>query len=343
MTGLALAFLLLFAPSPDLEPGLREAVRRSPHSFEANFSLGEFLISKKKLSQAIPFLESAHRANPAHEGAGYDLVLAYLKTGAIDKARSRVNEMLAKSEAADLHNLLGTIENKAGNIITAGKEFERAAQMDPNERNLFDLGDHLLRNQGFEDALKVFRHGVGLFAGSPQLRVGLGVAQYSLGNYDDAVESLCMAVDLNPADDRPLDFLGRMRDISPKLSVEVTRRLAGFVERYPNNAQANYFYALSLWNRRDHKLTQTEANRVESLLKRAATLEPNQSATYYELGLFYEDRAQPQEAVSAYEQALKAEPANAKAHYRLGQLYSHLGRKEAARLHLAAYRRLHPN
>lgn len=58
-------------------------------------------------------------------------------------------------------------------------------------------------------------------------------------NTPAAVQSLCQAVDLNPADAKALSVLGKMYDISPETADEVTKRLARFVELYPDSSQTN--------------------------------------------------------------------------------------------------------
>src|SRR5947208_12079162 len=82
---------------------------------------------------------------------------------------------------------------------------------------------------------------------SARLHVGLGIAQYSQGQYKDAVQSFCEAADLAPSDPRPYQFLGEMYGVAPGLGPEITERLARFVKVQPRNALAHFHYALSLW------------------------------------------------------------------------------------------------
>ncbi|PYT30988.1 MAG: hypothetical protein DMG57_06525 [Acidobacteria bacterium] len=144
----------------------------------------------------------------------YDLALAYLQTGAIAKSREVISALLDRKDRAELHNLSGDVEEAEGHVQDAVKQYEIAARMDPTEKNLFDLGSHLLLHRGFEPALKVFAFATPRDPQSAKLRVGLGIAHYSLGQYDDAVETLCQAVDLDPKDTKALDFLGKMYDVS---------------------------------------------------------------------------------------------------------------------------------
>ncbi len=69
-------------------------------------------------------------------------------------------------------------------------QYETAAHMDPSESNLFDWGSELLIARTLAPAIEVFQHATERYPKSPRLVIGLGMALYSRGNYDDAVKSL---------------------------------------------------------------------------------------------------------------------------------------------------------
>jgi tetratricopeptide (TPR) repeat protein len=317
------------------EGALLEQVRLHPESFQANHLLGEFYIQQHKLETAIPYLEKAWEIDPAHYDNSYDLALAAFEAGLTAKSREVVAALLAREDKAELHNLLGDLEEKDGHVQEAAAQFERAARMDPSEKNLFDLGSALLRHGGYQPALTVFEYGGGRYPQSSKIRVGLGIAYYSLRKYTDAVEALCQAVDLDPKDTRALDFLGKMYDVAPELSDEVTRRLARFVELYPGNAAAAYYYALSLQRRSLSAAVDTK--RAEALLKRAVELDPKFADAHYELGLMYEDEKQVDKAVHEFEIAVRLRPDLSKAHYRLARLYQKQGKSALAEKELRAF------
>jgi tetratricopeptide (TPR) repeat protein len=138
------------------ERRLLEAVRRTPDSFEAQYQFASFLLQQRKLQAALPHLERARAIDPAHYACGHDLALALLELGKLADARAQIASMMAAHENAELHNLLGNVEERAGNFAGADPEYERAAHMAPTEEHLFDWGNNLLQLQAFEDATKVF-------------------------------------------------------------------------------------------------------------------------------------------------------------------------------------------
>ena len=106
----------------------------------------------------MPFLQQAQQINPSSYDNGYDLSLAYSLTGRPAEARALVQDLLKKKNTAELHNLLGEIEEKDGKFVAAANEFEAAAHMDPSESNLFDWGSELLLHRTLGPAIEVFQH-----------------------------------------------------------------------------------------------------------------------------------------------------------------------------------------
>jgi tetratricopeptide (TPR) repeat protein len=322
------------------ENALLEQVRSHPESFQPNHALGEFYIQQHRLSAAIPYLEKAREIDLSNYDNAYDLALAYLQTGLTAKSREVITELLREKDRAELHNLLGDVEEAQGHVTEAAQQYETAARMDPSEKNLFDLGSDLMLHRGFEPALKVFVFAAERYPKSAKVRVGLGTAHYSLGQYDDAVESLCQAVDLDPADTKALDFLGRMYDVSPRFAEEVTERLAHFVQTYPDNAAAHYYYALSLRKRALVPGSNGAQAKAEAHLLRAVQLNPAYAEAHFELGLLYEDEKLDANAIQEYQLATRLRSDLSKAHYRLGRLYQKNGQPVLAQKEFDAFEAL---
>ncbi len=338
---LALVLALTAAEVPATENALVENAKQHPASFAANRHLAEYYIRHNQILAALPWLEKARSLNAADYDNSYDLALAWLETGNPRGARKLVLEMLSQQDRAELHNLLGDVEEAEGQVQEAAEQYERAARLDPSEKNLFDLGTDLMRHRGFEPAVKVFLFATQRYPHSARLRVGLGTAYYSTGQYDEAVETLCQAVDLAPTDTRALDFLGKMYDVSPRFAGEVTKRLDHFARVYPGNAAASYYYALSLRKRALTPGPDGSSGEAEKLLLRAVRLNPNYAEAHLELGLLYEDEKQESRAIEQYEAVIRIHGADVgRAHYRLGRLYQREGQTALARKEFDAFEAL---
>ncbi len=323
-----------------IEKGLKEAVRSDARSFAAHHNLGEFYIQQGNLAAAIPYLEEAQRLDPAHYANGYDLALLYFQTGRLPQARAQLQRMIRLKDAAELHSLLGDVEDGAGNLVAAAEAYERAARMEESEDHLLDLGNSLIRINAFDAATQIFQYGLGKYPRSAKLRVGMGIAHYSRGQYDDAVKTLCEAVDLDPTDARAYLFLGEMYGVSVEMAEEITRRMAQFAKHHPKNALAHYYFAVNLrQGRRSAEIT-GDLKQIETLLKTAIALDPKLALAHYELGVFYADQQRDGEAIEALRNAVEFNPDLEKAHYRLARLYQRAGQSTLAAKEMEIFQRL---
>lgn len=312
------------------EAALRRAQSAQPRAFGPNLALGQYLLEAGEPARAVPFLAAAVAARPDDGPAQYDLAVAQIETGRLGEARKLLDGM-APSPSRD--HLEAQWLTASGQPSPAAAKYQRAAEAAPTERHLFDWGNHLQNYGAPEPALRIFRYAIERFPASARLKVGEGVALYTLRQYDEAVKAVCAGVDLNPADLRPLVFLGLMIDLTPESAPMVRQRLAAFAERYPRDAQAQYLYGLSL--------TKTSIPAAaEPFLRRASTLAPRMHDPHLELGKLYADANRTAEAVRELETALRLAPRLEAAHYRLGLLYQRLGQRELANRHLAEYRKL---
>ncbi len=156
------------AGSAATESSLRDAVARDPENFEANRQLGRLLADRGEAKEALPCLEKASLLRP---------------------------------QDAELHHLRGYVQEKLGNPLEAVREYQRAAELDPSEPNLFDWGTELLTHRALEPASEVFTKGNRMFPKSVRMLVALGVAEYARGSYERAAESLGSASDLDPGNE----------------------------------------------------------------------------------------------------------------------------------------------
>ncbi len=226
------------------------------------------------------------------------------------------------------------IEEKQGNPLQAVHEYQRAAEMNPSESNFFDWGAELLVHHAVEPAIEVFTKGHRLFPDSARMLVGLGVAWYARGSYEQAALRLCEASDLNPGDPNPYLFLGKIQSVETTQSEGLVERLQRFARLQPENALANYYYALSLWKQRKNLDDAQTVVQVESLLQKSVRLDPKLGPAYLQLGILSSDRKDFSQAISDYQKAIAANPRLEEAHYRLAQAYRRIGEQLKAQQEL---------
>jgi tetratricopeptide (TPR) repeat protein len=322
------------------EEQFRKAAQLEPENFDANHNLGEAYVRAGKIAEATPFLEKAQRIDPSSYDNGYDLSLAYLLTGHTKGARELIHALLQQKNTAELHNLLAEVEEKDGNFVTAANEFEIAAHMDPSESNLFDWASELLVHRTLEPSIEIFRQATERYPQSSRLAIGLGMALYSLGKYDDAVVSLLRAADLSPSDPRIYPFLSRAYDSSPGQADEVIKRFRRFADLQPRNGRALYYYAMSLWKGKRAQDPGLDLHQIESLLTKSIELDPTLAEAQLQLGNLYSDQSKYADAIPHYKRAVALNSDLADAHYRLGQAYVRTGEKDRAQQELQVYQQL---
>jgi tetratricopeptide (TPR) repeat protein len=324
----------------EAEVHLRKAAELAPETYDANHNLGELYIQLNKLQEAVPYLKRAQEINSSAYNNGYDLALASERIGNLAEARQQLEDLIRVNDTAELHSLLGVIEERSKNYLASAAQFEKAAHMDPSENNIFEWGTELLLHQTFEPAIEVFKAGLARYPQSSQMKIGSGVAQYGLGNFDAGAQAFLEASDMNPVDRLPLIFLGKAYDnLSPSIKDQVILRFAGFVQADQHDALVRYYYAMALW-RQGGDMEPARQSLVESLLKSAAALDASFADARLQLGILYANQSKFDEAIARYEQALKINSENPTVHYRLGQSLARTGATARAKEEFGQFERL---
>jgi Flp pilus assembly protein TadD len=288
------------------EKSLREALAHAPASAEANHRLGALLLASGRAEEAVAYLRKAAEIQPGD---------------------------------AEVHHALGDAEEKRGDPLEAVRQYQRAAELDASEPYLFDWGAELLLHHAPEPAIEVFTKGNSRYPKSARMLIGLGAAAFARGANDEAVQRMCEASDLNPVDPAPYLFLGKMLRAGNRPSQEEIDKLQRFVKLQPQNAEANYYYAVALWKSRKDPDDPAVAQ-AESLLARAVQLNRKFAPAYLELGILHAEERDYVKAIADYQQAIQIDPRLEEAHFRLGQAYRQAGEAEKSKEELRIHRQL---
>jgi tetratricopeptide (TPR) repeat protein len=296
------------------------------------------------VANRIPSLELAYQTHPGDFRNAYELALAYAGAGKFDRARAQAQTVLSgqnktDQQKAELHHLLADVDEKLGDFLNAVHEYQLAAEFETSETNLFDWGAELLLHKAAEPAIEVFTKGSHAFPQSVRMLTGLGAAWYSLGSYDKAVQRFGEASDLNPADPNPYVFMGKMQASEMGESPQALEKLARFAKVQPQNAWANYYYAVALWKEKS-TADQAQTEQIQSLLERAVHLDPKLGVAYLQLGIVYSEQGDIPKAIVSYRHAIEASPDLEQAHYRLGRLYNQTGETAEAQTEVKEYERI---
>jgi tetratricopeptide (TPR) repeat protein len=296
--------------------------------FAENLRVGRELLQAGRAKQAVAFLEQALQLKPMDYEAGYSLAVAYQKSGDVKRADRAVQTLLAREERAELHGLLAEVRESEGKPVDAVREYQRAAEMEPTEENLFAWGAELLLHHAYAPALEVFGKGHREYPKSVRMLVGLGSAAYAQDLNEQAARWLLEAVELEPSDPRPYLFLGKVQEVAksePQEWVGVFRR---FVELQPKDAWAHYYYAVALEKQRRGERDFTKR---ETELQKAIAIDPRMGDAYLKWGLLDEEKGELAKAVASLQKAVEFTALPDEAHLRLAQVYRRMGETDKAR------------
>src|SRR5262249_25997318 len=215
-----------------------------------------------------------------------------------------------------------------GRPVEAVKEYQRAAEADPSEENLFAWGAELLLHRADAPAAEVFAKGHRMYPKSVRLLVGMGAAAYAQDLNDQAARRLLEASELDPADPRPYLFLGRVQEVAKSEPMEWVTAFERYAKLRPDDARAHYFYATALEKRHEGS---PDFPAREAELKKAIALDPRYGDAYLKLGLLEAEKGELAKAVESLQKAVQFTPLSDEAHLRLAQVYRQMGETEKAK------------
>lgn len=244
---------------------------------------------------------------------------------------------LAAKEGASRHRVAGDDDERRGDAVAAVHEYAEAVHADPSEENYFAWGSELLLHRAIWQAKDVFEEGVREHPKSARLLTGLSSALFAGALYEDAAQRICEASDLNPADAEPYMFMGKIAAAAPSTLPCVDERLARFARLEPQNAYANYLYAMAIWKQHGPTLDAATQEQVRALLTKAVTLDAKCSDGYLQLGNLDASLKEYPAAIEAYKKAIEVTPALSEAHYRLAVAYQRIGDESSAQAEFRAH------
>jgi tetratricopeptide (TPR) repeat protein len=302
--------------------------------FLENLKAGRELLQVGRAKEALGYLERAVQLKPMDDDAGYSLAVAYQKSGNVKRADQAVQTLLARRERAELHALLAEVRESEGQPVDAVREYQRAADMEPSEENLFAWGAELLLHHADAPAAEVFAKGHRLHPKSVRMLVGLGAAAYGQDLNEQAARWLLEAIELEPSDPRPYLFLGKVQEVAKSEPKEWLEAFQRFVTLRPDDAMAHYYYAVALEKQRR---AERDFAAREAQLQRAIAIDPRLGDAYLKLGILYGEKGELAKAVASLEKAVEYTPLPDEAHLRLAQVYRLMGDTEKARRESGLY------
>jgi predicted Zn-dependent protease len=241
--------------------------------------------------------------------------------------------------SAELENLIGDIQEARGDNLAAVKSYQAAVALAPNEEKYrLGLALDLIQHKSFEPARLVLKQAEQLHPDSWQIRVALGMVEYFAGSAEDANRTLLKAADVAADPEPALRYLGEVQmDQAGAPDPAAVTRLCEYGDAH-SNARRLQFYCAALLFRRDYvSHDRSHAGEILRRLNVAAKTIPNEASTHCQLGKAYRWIERWQEALSESETCASMDANSADAHYRLAQIYQHLGQQQRSDQEMKLY------
>ena len=319
--------------SPEQEADLRER-------------LADLLITHGQFAESADQLKRAIQLHPGRTNLSFNLALVQFKGGHLDEALATAEGLRKAADSAEVQDLMGDIEEARGDYLAAARSYEDAIRLAPDEEQYrLSLALELMRHSNFEAARVVLKQAEELHPESWRLRLALGTLEYLAGSPENATKTLLDAAQLAPDPEPALSYLGQIQlDQSGKPDSAALAGICQYADLHPGAAKIQFYCAALQFHRDYAAQDRSHVDRILLRLNSAAKMLPSEPAPHCQLGRLYRWIERWPEALRESETCARLDPNSADAHYRLAQIYQHLGDRqrseEQMKLHEAASARL---
>ena len=199
----------------------QQALKIKPDYGDAHYNLGNALMRKGSVGEAISHYQQALQINPADADAHYNLGIALLQNGDIDEAMVHYRQALQiNPRHAEAHNNLGIALFQKGSFDDAIAEFQQAIQIKPDYAEAHNnLGYTLLQKLRVDEAMAQFQAALRIKPDYAEARNNLGLAHQQTGNFAEAIACYRQALQTKPDYTEAADNLAWMLATAPQASL----------------------------------------------------------------------------------------------------------------------------
>lgn len=288
-----------------------EAARQIlPNDAAVYNNLALVALEENKTDEALAAFDNALKADATNFAALNGLVTLYAKTNQIDKAHSRIDQLLGSyPNNASLHYFKGQVYGLQSNVQGAEAEFRRSLELDSGYVAAYSALGAMFTNLKQEDrAIAEYQKILAIRPDNATVYTLIGMLEDSRKNYDAAADNYRKALEKDPNAIIAANNLAWLYAETGKGNMDEALRLAqGVVQKNPNVAGFvdTLGWVLYKKNLQDAAVDQLQkAVALDEAAARAAKGSP--SATYqYHLGMALKDRGDKEGSRRALEAALR--------------------------------------
>ena len=184
----------------DSETCFRDVIAKNPDSVTAGSNLGNVLLQKGAVDEAIVQFQRSVQIDPGYQFGRYNLAAALLEKGETDEAISQLRKVLnVDPNHPRAYYTLANALAKKGETEEAIAYYGRALKLVPDFPDAHcNLANVLLEKGDVENALVHYREALRLQPNNPQAHYNLAVGLVQKGDLEPAIRELQIALQLDP-------------------------------------------------------------------------------------------------------------------------------------------------
>ena len=188
----------------------QKALEIHPDDAIAYNNLGNALVQKGRLDEAIVQHRKALEINPVYAEAAYNLGNALLQKGLVDEAIAQFRTaMKIYPGFADAHYSLGIALRQKGLVDEGIAQLRMALEIDPENAKVHNnLGTALLQKGLVDEGIAQLRMALEIDPDHVNAHCNLGIALLQKGQIDEAIVHFRKVVEIQPGFVRAQDYLG---------------------------------------------------------------------------------------------------------------------------------------
>ncbi|MFN7994325.1 MAG: tetratricopeptide repeat protein [Bryobacteraceae bacterium] len=296
----------------------------------AHFAAGMVLARAGAYAEAASFFRQAEQGTPDPYPAGYNEAFSYLQSGQHQNVVDAVNRMLRGGMSkGELLNLQASAYLKLNQVQNAYDSLRRAVQLSPgDESNYIDLANMCLDHDNFDLALDILNIGLKNIPDSARLRIHRGAMLAMSGKLPDAESDFQFAADLLPDAGLPrvaLCLIWMHSGDLPKAIATLRQRDS----RNTTDFTIPFLLGQALTRQGAERGSPEEQEAVQAFEK-AVKLNPDYASARAELGKILLRKGEDGRAITELEKALSLDPQDRTAAYQLAQVYRKKGQLQRA-------------
>ena len=305
---------------------LLAAVGKTTPDFDALVTAGLGLAQCEDYPNAIQVLEKARFLRPESASVAYNLALARYRKGEFQSALDTLGSIQSSDETqkADVLFLRGKLK-KGLNQTGGSEDLAQACRLEPSsETYCVDAGLALMKEERLQEAEQALQGGLGKSSSSLPLRSTLGLVQFRLGKYSEAIESYTQVLEKDPAGDASREGLAFLLYLTGELE-----KARNVVEKGLKNETSD-FYLSQLHAMILYRLSPQLWREAISSINRALEKKPGFAPAYFLRGKIEMDNCQLEAALQDFQKAAELDGKYPLPYYKIAQIYIRQGRLQEA-------------